>query len=143
LQGKWTVRAETFLSGVRIRTPPSNKSRAASKRAGVAHSAVFVFCTLQKSWKIAPGKQGSPRPIRDHTQKVSCYTKQGIYPKHVKASHSGGLCFTPRKLLILNGGQRRDRTADAGLFRAGFVSSNATFRPHSRFVAPCRAIQSD
>ena len=25
------------------------------------------------------------------------------------------------KLLILNGGQRRDRTADAGLFRAGFV----------------------
>ena len=23
------------------------------------------------------------------------------------------------KLLILNGGQRRDRTADAGLFRAG------------------------
>jgi hypothetical protein len=26
--------------------------------------------------------------------------------------------FIPRKLLILNGGQRRDRTADAGLFRA-------------------------
>ena len=25
------------------------------------------------------------------------------------------------KLLILNGGQRRDRTADPGLFRAGFV----------------------
>jgi hypothetical protein len=24
----------------------------------------------------------------------------------------------PNKLLILNGGQRRDRTADAGLFRA-------------------------
>ena len=24
----------------------------------------------------------------------------------------------PSKLLILNGGQRRDRTADAGLFRA-------------------------
>jgi len=26
--------------------------------------------------------------------------------------------FSRRKLLMLNGGQRRDRTADAGLFRA-------------------------
>jgi hypothetical protein len=30
----------------------------------------------------------------------------------------GGFCFETLKLLILNGGQRRDRTADAGLFRA-------------------------
>jgi hypothetical protein len=28
------------------------------------------------------------------------------------------VCFA--KLLILNGGQRRDRTADAGLFRAPY-----------------------
>jgi hypothetical protein len=27
------------------------------------------------------------------------------------------------KLLILNGGQRRDRTADAGLFRAGVIGN--------------------
>jgi hypothetical protein len=27
------------------------------------------------------------------------------------------------KLLILNGGQRRDRTADAGLFRAGVLDN--------------------
>jgi hypothetical protein len=31
-----------------------------------------------------------------------------------------GLMFIPRKLLILNGGQRRDRTADAGLFVAPY-----------------------
>jgi hypothetical protein len=37
-----------------------------------------------------------------------------------KPPHRGGLDFRSRKLLILNGGQRRDRTADAGLFRAGF-----------------------
>jgi len=30
----------------------------------------------------------------------------------------GRLIFVLRKSLILNGGQRRDRTADAGLFRA-------------------------
>ena len=31
---------------------------------------------------------------------------------------SENYCGTLAKLLILNGGQRRDRTADAGLFRA-------------------------
>jgi len=42
------------------------------------------------------------------------------------------------KLLILNGGQRRDRTADAGLFRAGFVPVT---RHIARFqlVASCRS----
>ena len=31
---------------------------------------------------------------------------------------SENCCASRAKLLILNGGQRRDRTADAGLFRA-------------------------
>src|ERR1700688_1089392 len=81
------------------------------------------FCDIRilhmpKDWKITSNWQGNARPIRGHTTKLSCYSKQGIYPQHVKASHSGGLCFIPRKPLILNGGQRRDRTAAAGLFRA-------------------------
>jgi hypothetical protein len=34
---------------------------------------------------------------------------------------SGKAHITCAKLMILNGGQRRDRTADAGLFRAGLA----------------------
>jgi hypothetical protein len=33
---------------------------------------------------------------------------------------SENYCALSAKLLILNGGQRRDRTADAGLFRAPY-----------------------
>jgi hypothetical protein len=33
---------------------------------------------------------------------------------------SGNRCGILYYLLILNGGQRRDRTADAGLFRAAY-----------------------
>jgi hypothetical protein len=36
---------------------------------------------------------------------------------------SENYCVLPAKLLILNGGQRRDRTADAGLFRAAPIST--------------------
>ncbi len=38
--------------------------------------------------------------------------------KHMKAPQPGGSHAEVAKSLILNGGQRRDRTADAGLFRA-------------------------
>jgi hypothetical protein len=34
----------------------------------------------------------------------------------------GGFRFDPRKSLILYGGQRRDRTADAGLFQGRLAS---------------------
>jgi hypothetical protein len=40
------------------------------------------------------------------------------FSKKTKASRTEGSSFNTCKLLILNGGQRRDRTADAGLFRA-------------------------
>ena len=47
----------------------------------------------------------------------------------------------PGKLLILNGGQRRDRTADAGLFRAGsglmfLKQTQPNPRPAHRAVTP-------
>jgi hypothetical protein len=38
--------------------------------------------------------------------------------ENVKASEIRRPCLRSSNLLILNGGQRRDRTADAGLFRA-------------------------
>ena len=41
-----------------------------------------------------------------------------FFAKRAKASRQGRLIFVLRKALILDGGQRRDRTADAGLFRA-------------------------
>ena len=44
--------------------------------------------------------------------------KLRIYLKSRKAFRAGGLFFEFCRLFILNGGQRRDRTADAGLFRA-------------------------
>jgi hypothetical protein len=36
----------------------------------------------------------------------------------MKASRTGGYGLITCKYMIRNGGQRRDRTADAGLFRA-------------------------
>ena len=52
--------------------------------------------------------------IREHRliEYFQSVTKEGV------EMFSENCCASRAKLLILNGGQRRDRTADAGLFRA-------------------------
>jgi hypothetical protein len=56
------------------------------------------------------------------TFEIAMLFKMGYLFENVKASRIGDFCVCSCKLLILNGGQRRDRTADAGLFRAGVAT---------------------
>ena len=64
----------------------------------------------------------APVPRAHPTNKGSNLEKAGVAHSEASTTHKslpfGRLIFIPRKALILNGGQRRDRTADAGLFRA-------------------------
>ena len=55
--------------------------------------------------------------IREHCQLI-IFNYLGRADKNGLEENGGAILG---KLLILNGGQRRDRTADAGLFRAGGI----------------------
>ena len=57
------------------------------------------------------------RPIRDHDRNSLSYSKEAACAQTHESLPTGRLRDDLSKSLILNGGQRRDRTADAGLFR--------------------------
>jgi hypothetical protein len=68
-------------------------------------------------WKGAFIGKDSARPIPTIPEKRHVIHNRVFSQNARKASRPGRLIFVLRKSLILNGGQRRDRTADAGLFR--------------------------
>ena len=86
-------------------------------------SAVLIFAHLSHSDRFGRAPLSAYRQEQRTTNtrpfpKSVMLVTTGYLAKRAKASRHGRLIFSIRKSLILNGGQRRDRTADAGLFRA-------------------------
>jgi hypothetical protein len=67
--------------------------------------------------------EGYDSPMRDASlfaagaAKYPQLIEYKMFTEKEKPPHLGGLDLRSTKLLIINGGQRRDRTAYAGLFR--------------------------
>ena len=74
------------------RFPQNTTNRkAAWKKADVDHFKFFASCTFHQFWNVAAHQQSSARPTHDHIRKVPYYSKQNIYPKHMRASRTGDL----------------------------------------------------
>jgi hypothetical protein len=86
-------------------------------RGNASTTEASALCTFQESWKIATIQQGAHDQYATLPESVMLLIK-GHLSGTRQSLPFGGFSFVPSNLLILNGGQRRDRTADAGLFRA-------------------------